>query len=127
MEITEGKFVNIVPMWNFIFLSRQYITGFAACSDLNVQVSCCHHAFCYFQISHMAMPFANGVSAPESSQTKGCFYYITNPCCIHLKGEKNGYYVDKKAALLLYRSLRSWLDCPHVLCYFTSLLGGGGN
>lgn len=46
----------------------------------------------------MAMPFANGVSAPESSQTKGCFYYITNPCCIHLKGEKNGYYVDKKAA-----------------------------
>ena len=54
----------------------------------------------------MAMPFVNGVSAPESSQTKGCFYYITNPCCIHLKGEKNGYYVDQKAARL-YRSLRS--------------------
>lgn len=114
-------------MWNFIFLYRQYITGFAAYSDLMYRLDRCHPCLCYFPISHMAMPFANGVSAHESSQTKDGFYYITKPCHIHLKGERDGYYVDQKASLLLCPSPRRWLGCPHVLSYFTSLLGGGGD
>lgn len=63
MEITEVTFVvslNRAHMWNFIFLYRTYTTnGFAACSDLmySLDLSSC---LCYFQISHMGMPFTKG-------------------------------------------------------------------